>query len=59
MDTYKDLTKGVIGIVYQDDVMWPELTVDANIQYIGRLKGVSDKDIGQKMMELKKLLSLT
>ena len=41
-DTYKELTKGVIGIVYQDDVMWPELTVDANIQYIGRLNGMSD-----------------
>jgi len=39
--------------------MWPELTVDANLYYIGRLKGMSNEDIEQKMMELKKLLSLS
>ena len=34
------LTRGQIGIVYQDDVMWPELTVDQNLTYIGLLKGM-------------------
>lgn len=27
-DANEVLTKGQIGIVYQEDVMWPELTVD-------------------------------
>jgi ABC-type Na+ transport system ATPase subunit NatA len=39
--------------------MWPELTVDTNLYYIGRLKGMNDEDIEHKMTELKKLLSLS
>jgi ABC-type multidrug transport system ATPase subunit len=28
MDANEVLTKGQIGIVYQEDVMWPDMTVD-------------------------------
>ena len=34
------LTNGDIGIVYQEDVMWHELTVDDNLRTIGKLKGL-------------------
>ncbi len=34
-ETADILTTGQIGIVYQDDVMWPELTVDQNLEYMG------------------------
>lgn len=39
--TYQRLTEGNIGIVYQDDVIWPDLTVDQNLRFIGRLKGLT------------------
>ena len=39
------LTQGQIGIVYQDDVMWPELTVDQNLTYMGLLKGLDREGI--------------
>jgi ABC-type Na+ transport system ATPase subunit NatA len=53
------LTRGDIGIVYQDDVMWPELSVDQNLTYIGRLKGMDSEDIEHRMAEMKKLLNMT
>lgn len=56
--SYDELTKGEIGIVYQDDVMWPELSVDENLTYIGRLKGMDAEDLDHRMTEMKKLLNL-
>jgi ABC-type multidrug transport system ATPase subunit len=43
------LTRGDIGIVYQDDVIWPELTVDENLTYIGKLKGMDEEDLTLRM----------
>ena len=36
------LTTGQIGIVYQEDVMWPNLTVDQNLIFIARFKGMDE-----------------
>ena len=44
-ETADILTTGQIGIVYQDDVMWPELTVDQNLEYMGQLKGMDAEEI--------------
>ena len=30
-NAFKALVRGDIGIVYQDDVLWPELTVEQNL----------------------------
>ena len=38
--------------------MWPELTVDENLRYIGRLKGLNDKQIAKQQEIVKNLLSL-
>lgn len=46
-ETADILTTGQIGIVYQDDVMWPELTVDQNLEYMGQLKGMDAEEIEQ------------
>jgi len=53
-----ELTRGQIGIVYQDDVMWQELTVDENLRYIGRLKGLSEPEIVSQLDIVKNLLGL-
>jgi ABC-type multidrug transport system fused ATPase/permease subunit len=39
------LTRGQIGIVYQDDVMWPDLSVDDNLTYTGLLKGLTIEEV--------------
>ena len=57
-DTADALTQGQIGIVYQDDVMWPELTVDQNLTYIGLLKGMEYEDIMKQRENLKRILYL-
>jgi len=54
----EQLTQGQIGIVYQDDVMWPDLTVDENLQYIGRLKGLTESEISTQLDLVKNLLAL-
>ena len=55
-ETADALTQGQIGIVYQDDVMWPELTVDQNLTYIGLLKGLDNSDIQAQGDYLKEIL---
>ena len=52
------LTNGDIGIVYQEDVMWHELTVDDNLRTIGKLKGLDEDEIDARMITLKKMLFL-
>lgn len=44
-EAYKLLTQGQIGIVYQDDVIWSELSVDENLKIMGRLKGLTEDEI--------------
>ena len=39
------LTRGQIGIVNQDDLMWPDQTFYENLKYIGRLKGMNEIEI--------------
>ena len=57
-DTADALTQGQIGIVYQDDVMWAELTVNQNLTYIGLLKGLNYDDIQAQGEYLKEILQL-
>jgi len=57
-ETADALTQGQIGIVYQDDEMWPELTVDQNLTYIGLLKGMEAEEITKQRENLKKILYL-
>jgi ABC-type multidrug transport system ATPase subunit len=57
-DTPDKLTHGDISIVYQEDVLWPELTVDENLRIVGQLKGISEQLIDERMGLLKKLLYL-
>ena len=36
---------GEIGIVFQEDVLWPEVTVDQHLWTMGRLKGMDKESI--------------
>ena len=38
--------------------MWPELTVDENLLFIGRLKGMDMEDIEARMRTMKEMLAL-
>lgn len=38
--------------------MWPELTVNENLQFVGELKGLEEEELEERIAELKKLLYL-
>ena len=38
--------------------MWPELTVDQNLYFMGRMKGLEDEELMLRMDDLKKMLYL-
>jgi ABC-type multidrug transport system ATPase subunit len=44
-DAANVLTTGKIGIVFQEDVLWPELSVDRHLWTMGRLKGMDEDSI--------------
>lgn len=46
------LTTGVIGIVYQEDVCWPELTVVDNLETVGKLRGLKDDALQERVEDL-------
>lgn len=44
--------------MYQDDVLWPDLTVDQNLMQIGMMKGLEEDEVEDRMDLLKNLLAL-
>ena len=47
-----------VGMLAQEDILWPELTVSENIEFIGRLKGLSRETIRSHQDTLQEVLSL-
>jgi ABC-type multidrug transport system ATPase subunit len=58
MSSAEALSTGLIGIVFQEDVMWSELTVDQNLQYMADFKGMNEPVKSERIAELKALLLL-
>lgn len=55
---YNLFSKIDFGFVYQEDVLWSNMTLDENLFFVGKLKGMSKHDIKIRMSFLKKLLNL-
>ncbi len=48
-----------MGLCSQNNLIWEKLTVNENIDQIGRIKGLSTKDIDFQRELLKETLDLT
>jgi ABC-2 type transport system ATP-binding protein len=56
---YKDAQNLLdIGIVFQEDVLWANKTVDQNLRLVGKFKGVKKEMLSKRMNYLKKMLYL-
>ncbi len=51
--------RSVIGVVPQSFALFPELTAEENLAYIGRLYGLSEAEIKKRSDELLKIVSLS
>jgi ABC-type multidrug transport system ATPase subunit len=47
-----------IGIVFQEDVLWINKTVDQNLMLVGKFKGIKKEEILARMNYLKEILYL-
>jgi ABC-type lipoprotein export system ATPase subunit len=43
-DTSELIREGQIGLVFQDDVLWHDLTVDRNLELMAKIRGLNPKD---------------
>jgi ABC-type multidrug transport system ATPase subunit len=43
-DTAELIREGQIGLVFQDDVLWHDLTVDRNLELMAKIRGLNPKD---------------
>lgn len=50
--------RGIIGVVPQSFALFPELTAEENLAYIGRLYGLSETEIKKRSRELLETVSL-
>jgi ABC-type multidrug transport system ATPase subunit len=50
--------RGKVGIVYQEDVLWPDLSVDDNLYHLGVLKNMNEDSLYERIDFLKTLLAL-
>ena len=55
---YKDAQDLDIGVVFQEDVLWANKTVDQNLRLVGKFKGVKKEVLSKRMNYLKKMLYL-
>jgi ABC-2 type transport system ATP-binding protein len=59
-DPQKMLREGQIGLVFQEDVLWHDLTVDQNLELMAKVRGLKPKDpvVQNRLGFLKKLMRL-
>jgi ABC-type multidrug transport system ATPase subunit len=44
--SYREAQRSLdVGIVFQEDVLWADKTVDENLRLVGRFKGVKEEEL--------------
>jgi ABC-type multidrug transport system ATPase subunit len=57
--SYREAQRSLdVGIVFQEDVLWENKTVDQNLRLVGRFKGFKEEELSARMGYLKQMLYL-
>jgi len=57
-EDYSKIQELDIGIVFEEDVLWLDKTVDENLAIVGKLRGINKNELTNRILFIKNLLFL-